>query len=48
MNLKFRFTKKDVKELLANAEIYPEEIRSRVETIIFEQMRKYKYLFTTE
>lgn len=48
MNLKLRFTKKDVKELLANAEIYPEEIRSRVETIIFEQMRKYKYLFTTE
>ena len=48
MNLKFRFTKKDVKELLANAEIYPEEIRNRVETIIFAQMRKYKYLFTTE
>lgn len=47
-NLKFQFTKKDVKELLANAEIYPEEIRNRVETIIFAQMRKYKYLFTTE
>ena len=47
-NLKFQFTKKDVKELLANAEIYPEEIRNRVETIIVAQMRKYKYLFTTE
>ncbi len=45
MNLKFHFTKKDVSELLANAEEYPEEVRKRVETILFVQMRKYKYLF---
>ena len=46
-NLKFQFTKKDVNELLKNAEAYPEEIRNRVETIIFTQMRKYTYLFST-
>ena len=45
-NLKFHFTKKDVTELLANAEEYPEEIRKRVETILFAQMRKYAYLFS--
>lgn len=45
MNLKFRFTKRDVSDLLANAEIYPEEVRSRVEKIIFAQIRKYTYLF---
>lgn len=33
--LKFRFTKKDVTELLENAEGYSDEIRKRVETIIF-------------
>ena len=46
-NLKFQFTKKDVNELLKNAEVYPKEIRNRVETIIFTQMRKYTYLFST-
>lgn len=46
MNLKFHFTKKDVSELLVNAESYSEEIRNRVETIIFAQMRKYTYLFS--
>ena len=46
MNLKFRFTKKDVTELLANAEGYSDEIRKRVETIIFAQIRKYPYLFS--
>ena len=45
-NLEFSFTKKDVTELLKNAEVYPEEIRNRVETIIFAQMRKYTYLFS--
>ena len=45
-NLKFNFTKKDVTELLKNAEVYPKEIRNRVETIIFAQMRKYSYLFS--
>lgn len=46
MNLRFRFTKNDVTELLANAEAYSEEIRDRVEKIIFAQMRKYAYLFS--
>ena len=45
-NLKFQFTKKDVIELLEKAEAYSEEIRNRVETIIFAQMRKYAYLFS--
>lgn len=44
-NLKFQFTKKDVTELLADAEDYSDEIRNRVEMIIFAQMRKYTYLF---
>lgn len=46
-NLKFIFTKKDVTELLKNAEVYPKEIRNRVETIISAQMRKYSYLFSS-
>lgn len=46
INLMFQFTKKDVTELLVNAETYPEEIRDRVEKIIFAQMRKYSYLFS--
>lgn len=46
-NLKFQFTKKDVTELLADAEDYSDEIRNRVEMIIFAQMRKYTYLFST-
>ena len=45
-NLKFQFTKKDVTELLADAEDYSDEIRKRVETIIFAQMRKYTYLIS--
>ena len=44
-NLKFQFTKKDVTELLADADDYSDEIRNRVEMIIFAQMRKYTYLF---
>lgn len=44
-NLKFFFSKKDVKSLLATADIYSEEIRNRVERIIYLQMRKYAYLF---
>lgn len=40
------YTKNDVTELLEKAEEYPEEIRNRVEMIIFAQMRKYTYLFS--
>ena len=44
-NLRFSFTKKDVKELLEQADIYSEKERERVEKIIYAQMRKYEYLF---
>lgn len=44
-NLKFHFSKKDVMELLELAEGYSKEEKTRVETILFWQMRKYKYLF---
>lgn len=44
-NIKFSFTKKDVDELLANADIYSEEIVERVRTILYQRMRKYGYLF---
>lgn len=47
-SLKFYFTKRNVKELLDTAEIYPVDVRTRVEEIIYAQMRKYQYLFTTE
>ena len=43
--LKFTFTKKDVKKLLDAATIYPEEVRKRVEDVICLQMEKYGYLF---
>jgi hypothetical protein len=43
--LKFSFTKKDVKVLLEAATIYPEEVRKRVEDVIYLQMEKYGYLF---
>lgn len=44
-NIVFRFSKKDISSILANDDIYDAEIKSRVETILFEQMRKYRYLF---
>lgn len=45
-NISFGFTKKDVEGILAGASIYDNAIIERVRTIIFEQMRKYKYLFS--
>ena len=47
MNLKPYFTKRDVDNVLDSNEalIYSKEERNRVKTIIFEQMRKYPYLF---
>ena len=46
-NIKFSFTKEDVDKLLSNEEtsIYPLEIKERVRKVIFEQMRRYPYLF---
>lgn len=45
-NIKFSFKKRDIKELLEKVTEYSEEEKKRVETIIYEQMRKYEYLFT--
>ena len=44
-NLKFSFNKNDVSKIIKDAEIYSEEEKRRVETIIFQQMRRYQYLF---
>lgn len=46
-NIKFQFTKKDVEDILSNQDvlIYKREELDRVKNIIFEQMRKYPYLF---
>ncbi len=43
--LRFSFTKKDVKVLLDAATIYSKEVRKRVEDVIYMQMEKYGYLF---
>jgi hypothetical protein len=47
MNLKLEFTKKDIDDILSRKEalIYSEEIRNRVRKVVYEQMRKYPYLF---
>lgn len=39
------FKKKDVDAILDEATMYPVEIRERVRSILYEQMRKYQYLF---
>lgn len=44
-NLRFNFTRKDVKTLLDLATDYPVEMRDRVEKKIYAQMSKYQYLF---
>lgn len=44
-HLRFCFTKYDVKEILNKATIYSEKEKARVEKILYEQMRKYQYLF---
>lgn len=45
-NLKFSFKKKDVRKLINEVEIYSDEVKERVETIIYQQMRRYPYLFS--
>ena len=47
MNIYFNFNKKDIEDILESedAKIYSKEERDRVKTILFEQMRKYPYLF---
>ena len=44
-HLRFGFGKEDVRALLESVTEYPEEIRHRVEEILYAQMRKYQYLF---
>ncbi|MDY5987000.1 MAG: hypothetical protein SPJ81_08655, partial [Lachnoclostridium sp.] len=44
-NIRLMFSEKDVQRLLEKADIYPEQQKNRVETIIRMQMRKYRYLF---
>ena len=44
-HLKFSFAKSDVRKLIDSAGIYSDEEKRRVKTIIFQQMRKYQYLF---
>lgn len=41
----FLFTKKNVSDIVNSADIYPQEVRQRVELIIYNQMNKYQYLF---
>ena len=47
MNLILKFTKKDVENILSNdaVSIYSFEERERVRKVLFEQMRRYPYLF---
>ena len=45
-HLKFDFTRYDIREILNGlTNIYDEKIIKRVEKILFEQMRRYQYLF---
>jgi len=44
--LHFTFSKKDVSNLIHMDDVYDETIKTRVETVIFAQMRKYAYLFS--
>lgn len=46
--LSFSFTKKDVEEIIDNNVLYSKEIKNRVKDILFEQMRKYRYLFSSK
>lgn len=45
INMRFSFTRKDVECILGKAEIYPLEMRNRIEKILSAQMRKYQYLW---
>ena len=44
-HLLFSFTKKNVEDIIDSNVLYSKEIKNRVKDIIFEQMRKYQYLF---
>ena len=44
-HLKFTFTKKDIERIVFESNDYPMQVKQRVLNVLFEQMRKYKYLF---
>lgn len=44
-NIKFRFDKNDLKEILGREDIYSQVEKDRIEEIVLLQMRKYRYLF---
>ena len=44
-HVKFRFTIKDIEQILEKELYYPEEVKKRVKEILVEQRRKYSYLF---
>lgn len=44
-HIRFNFSKTDVKNILLEAEYYTEQEKNRVETVIYNQMDKYQYLF---
>ena len=44
-NLKFDFTKQDVRAILDDGCGYNTDVRKRVEKIVYSQMNKYAYLF---
>lgn len=44
-HLKFSFDKTEIQAILDNVTIYTQDEKQRVETIIYQQMRKYQYLF---
>lgn len=43
--IKLGFNIQDVRDLLSEEPYYPEDVKGRVQEIIFERMRKYRYLF---
>lgn len=42
----FTFTKKDIKEILENEKNYSDKEKKRIEEVLYQQMNKYKYLFS--
>ena len=41
----FSFGEKEVRELLEKEDVYPEQVKQRVFTVLLQQRRKYGYLF---
>lgn len=45
-HIKFDFTKHDVQRILDDNNLYSDNVKERVKTIIYQQMNKYGYLFS--